>query len=304
MGHGVITTNTTVLRQITRSLQAVFRQQLEAPHKAFDRMMSFAMEANSTGDQEGYNWLGSIPAMEEWIDSRPHATLRQFGQTIRNADYANGIKMPLNWIEDDKLGQMKPRILQLTDGYKNHVIAQLKSLINLGHSTTCYDGKNFFATDHVEGDSGTQVNYTASGALSAANVEAAYARMVELKDDRGQDMNIEPTALWTTPQQRTTAKEIVEAKILATGEENMNRGIVDEVVIIPNLRTATLWGLADLSHPLKPFIKQNRRALSFVAMDKIDDELIYDRREVRYGSDYRGGYGYGFWQLMFLSEGT
>ena len=64
MGHGVIATNTTVLRQLTRSLHAIFRAELEGSDKGLAEAMMFFMETASTGDMEDYNCLGSIPAMQ------------------------------------------------------------------------------------------------------------------------------------------------------------------------------------------------------------------------------------------------
>lgn len=305
MGHGVIANNTTTLRQVTRSLHAVFRNALELANGDFDTAMRFFMEATSTGDQEDYNWLGSIPAMEEWIDKRPHSSLSQFGQTIKNANYANGVKMPLDWMDDDKLGQMTPRIQGLANGYQLHVANQFLSLLESGTSDLCYDGLAFFSASHAEGDSGTQSNYDASGVtLTAANVESVRARMVELKDDKGNRMGIRPTHLWTSPAQLITAMEITTAKLGAAGIEQQTHKLGLDVIEVPGLATTTWWGLVDLGKPMKPFIKQNRRKVSFAAMDKIDDELVYNQREVRYGADYRGGYGYGFWQMMHMSVGA
>jgi phage major head subunit gpT-like protein len=305
MPHGIIATATTQLRQLTRTLRALFYEELfKGPQINAAIAMQMMMEVDSDSDSEDYNWLGQIPAMEEWIDSRPHASLRQFGQTIRNANYANGIEVPMDWVEDDKLGQAKARIPGLIDGYWHHIFNRFLNLLETGETALCYDGLAFFSAAHTEGDSGTQSNYDASGVtLSAANYEVVKARMIELKDDRGQNMGIRPTHLWTSPAQETTAKEIVTVSRLASGADNPNAGDVD-IIVIPGLTTTTWWGLADLSKRSKPFIKQNRRRMSFTAMDKIDDEMVYDKRQARYGADYRGGYGYGFWQTMHMSTGA
>lgn len=303
MGHGVIATNAAVLRQLTRSLRAVFREELDRPDKGFDTAMQFFMETDSSGDQEDYNWLGSIPAMQEWIDKRPHSRLRQFGQTIRNVEYANGVECHLNEIEDDKLGQIAQKVRSLPEGYKGHVKTQFRSLIENGGTALCYDGLPFFSAAHTEGDSGVQSNLGGAVALADSAFEAEYAKMVEYKDDKGELMNITPTHLWTTPAQMATAKEIVLVDKVASGATNPNAGMVG-LIIVPGLATSTNWGLVDLSKSLKPLIKQNRRPLSFAAMDSITDELIYNQRQVRYGADYRGGYGYGFWQLMTFNTGA
>lgn len=65
---------------------------------------------------------------------------------------------------------------------------------------------------------------------------------------------------------------------------------------------ATPWFLLDVSKPIKPFIFQRRRDYQFVAMDKMDDEAVFNQKLYRYGVDARVNAGYGLWQLAFGSK--
>lgn len=50
----------------------------------------------------------------------------------------------------------------------------------------CYDGQNFFDTDHSEGASGTQSNYQASSyALALDKTKLVVTAMRGFKDDTG-----------------------------------------------------------------------------------------------------------------------
>jgi phage major head subunit gpT-like protein len=64
------------------------------------------------------------------------------------------------------------------------------------------------------------------------------------------------------------------------------------------------WFLLDLSRPVKPFIFQDRRPLSFTSLDKPDDENVFYRRKYIYGWDSRNAAGYGLWQLAYGSKAT
>lgn len=66
----------------------------------------------------------------------------------------------------------------------------------------------------------------------------------------------------------------------------------------------TPWFLLDVSKPVKPFIFQKRREYQFVAMDRVDDEGVFMRREFRYGVDARANAGYALWQLAYASQQT
>ncbi|HEX7049461.1 MAG TPA: Mu-like prophage major head subunit gpT family protein [Longimicrobiales bacterium] len=62
------------------------------------------------------------------------------------------------------------------------------------------------------------------------------------------------------------------------------------------------WFLLDVSRAVKPLIFQRRRDYTFTAMDKIDDERVFMRREFRYGIDARVNAGFGLWQLAYASR--
>ena len=64
------------------------------------------------------------------------------------------------------------------------------------------------------------------------------------------------------------------------------------------------WFLMDTRRPLRPIIYQEREMFNFVALDKMDDENVFMRKEFLYGVDGRMNVGYGFWQQAFGSKAT
>lgn len=64
------------------------------------------------------------------------------------------------------------------------------------------------------------------------------------------------------------------------------------------------WFLMDLSRSLKPIVYQNRRAFDFQRMDAPTNEVVFDRKEYRYGVEGRMNVGFGFWQLAHASKAT
>ena len=299
--------NKSRLDAVARTYRALFFQGLEKNKSALANLANqFFMEVSSTGQKENYNWIGDIPAMQVWRDSRPHERLRVTGYEIENVDYATGIEVHANDLDDDRLNLIQPRINGLVDAYYLHKFTQFKSLLENGASTACYDGQNFFSASHSEGSSGSQSNYmTSSATLTDTNVRTAYAAMCEYKNDQGNLMGITPTHLFTSPAQRGTALSIIKAQTVSTGGDNItNLDMGLQLIIIPGLATTVWWGLVDLSKSVKPFIFQNRRALSFTSMTDPETPDFYNTRRCKFGVDYRGGYGYGMWQLMYLADGA
>ena len=54
--------------------------------------------------------------------------------------------------------------------------------------------------------------------------------------------------------------------------------------------------------PLKPLIYQERQKPNFVAMTEGTDEVVFSRKEYRYGVDLRANAGFGFPQMAFASK--
>lgn len=293
--------NKAKLDAANHNYRALFFKALESnPSQLYDLAIQFMMEMESSGQVETYNWLGDVPSVSEWIGDRVLGDLRDSDMSIRNKEWSTGVKMLYADIEDDKLGQIVPRIQGMAEAFKRFVHTNLVSLIVAGNSTACYDGQNFFSASHSEGLSGTQSNYDAANSLSSTNFRTARAQMIELKNDRGELLGINPTHLWCASALEGTAREICLAEYSSAGAQNMDKGLCQPIVI-PGI-TSTKWGLADLSKILKPFIKQNRRPVSFTSMDKADDANFFMRREVYYGADWRGNFGYGFWQTMYMGH--
>lgn len=67
----------------------------------------------------------------------------------------------------------------------------------------------------------------------------------------------------------------------------------------------TPWYLVDTSRAIKPVIYQERKSFSsMIRMDAQTDEVVFSRKEYRYGIDGRCNVGFGFWQLAFGSKQT
>lgn len=298
--------NAARLAAIARTYRALFFQALERGQDELAAMaLPWFLEVTSTGAEENYNWIGDVPQFEEWTGDRPHAPLRADGFYLRNKNFATGIICSADDIEDDRLNMIAPRINGLVTAYGVHIFTEMVRLIEEGSGLECYDGKNFFATDHSTGSSGTQINYSTGGgsALSSSTFRTYRARMMEYKNDRGVLMAVKPTHLFCGTSLEGTAEEILKAERLSTGETNVDRNKC-EIMVIPGLASSTMWGLADLSKPIKPFIKQNRRPLDITALTDPTSPDYYNDRTCKFGADYRGAYGVGLWQLAYLADGA
>lgn len=110
-----------------------------------------AMRIPSATGEEVYGWLGQLPSLREWIGPRILKSLAAKGYTIPNKDFEATITVPRNSIEDDKYGLFSPLFEEMGRSAAAHPDELVFSALKAGFTSECYDGQNFFDTDHPVG---------------------------------------------------------------------------------------------------------------------------------------------------------
>ena len=297
--------NAATLIATQRTFRALFRSSFDG---ATSFWMKHAMEVASTNAAEIYNWLGRVPAMREWIDEKQSQQLRGFDFTIRNKDFESTIEVDRNVIEDDQLGQFQPRIADLGIRARQHPDKLLSDVRKAGAAALCYDGQFFYDTDHKEGDSGAMSNKLTGTGTTVSQVRtdlfAAKAAFRKFKDDQGEPFihemgNLDVVAV-IPPDIEKVFEELNNP---APGSTTPKTPIVYEVD--SRLSDVNDWYLDFVGYPIKPFIKQNRKPVDFVALDDPhSSETVFKRKKFYYGVEGRYAIGYGLWQFSILTTNT
>jgi phage major head subunit gpT-like protein len=151
------------LQSINNGVSMAFNSQLYAAPSLYKR---FTFENPSTGDAEVYPRLDMLPGLREWIGERNVHSLTQETFAISNKLFEETIGIRREQIEDDKYGLLTPVASQLGLDAGQLPDKLVASLFLNGHSTTIYDGQNFFDTAHP--------NYPQGGAPSPTSTVANY----------------------------------------------------------------------------------------------------------------------------------
>jgi phage major head subunit gpT-like protein len=279
----------------------------------------------SDQDTERYAWLGQSPAFREWIGGRHPKKLREDSFAITNKHYEATIDILKKDLRRDKSGQAMIRIDELADRSNSDWASKLSTLIAAGDTDTCYDGAEFFATDHSEGDSGTQSNdltidisglpvTTAGTTTNPAPAEMricigqAVAQICGFKDDQGEPINENarsflvyvPIGLWDA------ALQAVVTPLIATGESAdqtlegfRQSGFRFDVVVDPRSSWTLNFAVFRTDSPIKPFIRQEEMSVE-MKMKWLDSEYCFDNDAVQVGIDTWRNVGYGMWQNACL----
>lgn len=273
---------------MTAGLQTVFFKAASEYTPLYTQMVT---EIKSNKKSEIYGWLGSTPKLREWKDERAPKALLENGFTLVNKDYEATISVDKNAMDDDEYGQIKIRVQWMWSAAKQGYDEQFAATVEAGTSELCYDGQNFFDTDHVEGETYTtaQSNNLTWTALSVANAKVAYTKMTSYVDDMWKPAWMKPTHIMVPEALRFTANEIFNPQ--GSGDTNVNTSMkwLCQIIVNPWLTSTTTWYLLDLSKVVKPFIYQNRKELTF----EDDNSHEFSRKEIQYGVDARFAFGYG-----------
>ncbi len=137
--------NSTVLAKVSVGANTLFNRGFGSVQPVYSKV---CMTARSTGSEEVYAWLGQLPAVREWLGPRQIHNLELNGFSIRNRTFESAVEVPRTAIEDDKIGAFAPLFEDMgkrTAEFPDQLFAEL---LAAGFSTNCYDGQNFFDTDH------------------------------------------------------------------------------------------------------------------------------------------------------------
>ena len=283
-------------------LKTVFFEALDATVGDYERLTTIV---GSESDEETYPWLGAVPNMREFKDERMPLGLLEHSYSIRNKTWESSIAVERSAIEDDKYGQIKLRVTSLAREAKRHMDELIFSLLGNGFAGMCYDGQNFFDTDHTSGESGTQSN-KGTASLSADALQTAITTMMKYKDDRGKFLGVVPDLLVVPPDLQWTAMELLESTYwpeASANEKNANnvlKGKLD-LLVSPYLTDTSDWFVFCTKGVIKPVILQSRMPIEFAALEA-DSESGFMRDQYIYGVRARYNAGYGLWQMAYGSQ--
>lgn len=268
--------------------------------------LQIATVVPSTLRTENYAWLGQSPQVREFIGERIPKGLSEFSYSITNRKWENTISVDHEDIEDEQYGQLKIRAGQLGSKASMHRNILSWAQVELGFSTVCYDGQDYFSASHAENLSGTQSN-TASGALTATNYGSYRASMMNFLDDTGIHVGIMPTDLIVPPALEYTARLLLNADFVASDagtatQQNVWKGSTN-LKMTRWLTSASHWYLEDSSQFLKPVIFQEKEPMTVKVLDESSDsERAFMRDEFLYGTRARYATGFADWRVMFGSS--
>jgi phage major head subunit gpT-like protein len=214
---------------------------------------SVATIINSNTREEVYGWLGDFPKMREWIGDRQFQTMKTHSYSIVNRKFESTVTVARDDIEDDRLGLYTPRFQMMGQSAAQHPDEVVFDLINSGFTSLCYDGQNFFDTDHPVGKEGAQV--------SVSNMQAGAGEMWILAD---LSRPLKPFVFQKRRDYAFTTKED------ATNSDHVF--MRDEYIYGVDARVAAGFGFWQMAFGSKAELNEENLRAAYVAMTGFTDD--------------------------------
>lgn len=267
-----------------------------------------AMKVSSNEASEDYGWLGAVPAMKEFVNSRSPAEIAEHSFSLANKDFDNSITFKKKDVRRDKTGMIRLRVNDLVSRAEDLPASLISKLIMNGASAPCYDNQYFFDTDHPT-KGGTQSNslsVTAATGTSptVSEFEEAVLKAIEailgFKDEHGEPINQSASqfTIQVPIAMLGVALKAVNAVLGEGGKSAVLPSLQGEfqIKIVPNARLT--WSdsfvLYRTDSEVKPFILQEEESIEPFAIAE-GSEHEKKTKEHIYGVDWAGNVGYGQW---------
>ena len=293
------------LANALKNFRTLFANEFEAAN-ALQGWRQFTMEIKSTSTEETYEWLGTVPKMEELKggDFVFDEIGGPFSLTITNLEWQAGFEIARVTFEDDKLGQIRPRIAQLAGEAARFPGEKIWGLFETPGNA--FDGTGFFSDSRTIGDSANIDNIaTGTGTTIAAiqtDLNSIRGTVRKFQDDKGRPMDHIINTLVVPPEMEQTFYQALNAvqtpltvPVVAAGVGDRFTASGYQVLVNPYLTDVDDWYAFAVGpgKEARPFIFQNRAAPIFNGMTDPNSDAGVIRRRYAYTAYSRFNVGVG-----------
>ena len=258
-------------------------------------------------------WLQIFPQLREWHGDRKFNNYVANNLSFTPKLYELSMEISRSELEDDMHGlwlSMAPE--RITREVKLQPDKLVSALLESNPST--FDGVAFFSASHPVDFSDaasptTNSNVKLSAALSADNVQALRAQLINLKGADGLPLGNIPNVIMVPPQLELTARQIAFSSFYPTASgaggggsavgpvSNVMQGLYD-VVVNPYLTDASKWYLVCTNGGVSPLLWIERSAPQISYQVNPEDFMVFNRDKFAIGVRRRGVPGLGLYYFM------
>ncbi len=116
----------------------------------------------ATQKEQRYGWLNKMPSVREWIGDRVVQNISESDYSIKEKKWELTVGVDRDDIETDNLGHYATLFEGIGESTGSKPEQLIWTLLKAGFTTACYDGQNFFDTNHPVLDENGNVTLVAN----------------------------------------------------------------------------------------------------------------------------------------------
>lgn len=118
---------------------------------------AFTMVVPSSSASNTYEWLGEMVDVKEWVGPRKPGNVQMFVYQVHNKSWENSLQVREDEVMNNQLAGKYLNAQALGQKIMSHPAKLVFEAMAKGHLNPCYDGQNFFDTEHpvYENNDGT-----------------------------------------------------------------------------------------------------------------------------------------------------
>jgi phage major head subunit gpT-like protein len=280
-----------LLKAIDKNVRTTFK---EARDKTVDKLKGKIYDITKvTGRKANIVTLTDVPGMREFKSERVPGAISTIAQSLAPRKWEQTLAIKREDIEDDELGYVPKVTRRMGVKSKKHYPALIAAAIAQGFTTAMEDGYNFISDEHKN---------LATGALTAANLNAAELLMLEQEQADGDRQEFMPTILLVGPKNKAAAETIIKAKQIE-GTDNVKYDAY-ELIVDSRIRDLS-WFLIDGDEGIYPVtIAERIPTKGLVAKNDLNSDKAFDEDIYEWGDRGRYDPAYENYQLIVGSIGS
>ncbi|GIX31375.1 MAG: head protein [Porticoccaceae bacterium] len=134
-----------LITSLRTGFSKAFQDALTATPTDWEKVATRVPSSNASNT---YAWLNQFPKLREWVGDRVVKDMAASGYQIANKLFEATVAVKRTDIEDDNVGVYTPLFAEMGRAAAAHPDELVFGLLAAGETTLCYDGQNFFDTDH------------------------------------------------------------------------------------------------------------------------------------------------------------
>ena len=317
----------------------VNRQNLESVREEFSRLFYEVLDANqnqgrefverlgrivpSSASKETYMWMVRTGGLRKFEGERVLNRFQSWDLTIEADEYEDSLEIDLRDIERDRLGLYAPGIASMAEGVFWHYAVLFTELLESGFDNPCYDGSNFFDTDHdnpeAAPESGNNIPVFSNMTDLELSIDAFRAMRdapTKIVDRNGRRRGIRYDTLLVPTELEEKARTLNENEYILKDPSdpsqgsytNPVRGQFDEIIELeyasPSASSQYYAVDSDLTDQVPPMLLQLVKPASYSAVTNPEDFQVWNSRKAYHGIHCEHGAGYGLPPAVFGGKGT